>query len=457
MNRRKARALNFSLSFLLSGTTGLFGVAEVEAPGATVSAPVTILHCGKLIDTLKGTSLGPTTVRISGDRIEAVLPGVAQVAGARVVDLSGETCMPGLSDMHVHLSNQADMTNSFAESVTLNEADWVVRSTVYARRTLMGGFTMVRDLGDSNYEVLGLRNQINAGWIPGPRIFAAGPALGSTGGHADPTDGFRREFQPEAGAAQSMVNGPEDALKAVRLHYKQNVDCIKVVASGGVQDESKSVDNPQLTEEELRVIVATAHDYGYTVAAHAHGPEAMRRAVMAGVDSIEHGTFMTEEVMDLAKAHGTYFVPTMYTATFVTEKAKVPGAYTAAVTRKALLVGPQIVKTVALAYKRGVPLAYGTDEGVFPHGENWRDFPLLVQAGVPPMYAIQMATINAARLIKHDDELGSVTPGKLADVVAVEGDPLVDIQRMRAVTFVMRSGVVYKQAGLEQTPDRAPR
>ena len=396
-------------------------------------------------------------MEISGDRIVSVTPGKIDITGARVVDLSAETCMPGLSDMHVHLSNEADMSNSFTESVTLNEADWVVRSTVYARRTLMGGFTMVRDLGDTNYEVLGLRNQINAGWVPGPRIFAAGPALGSTGGHADATDGFRREFQPEEGAAQSMVNGQADAIKAVRLHYKQNVDCIKVVASGGVQDESKSVDNPQLTLEELQTIVKTAHDYGYTVAAHAHGPEAMRRAVLAGVDSIEHGTFMSEEVMDLAKAHGTYFVPTMYTATFVTTKAKVPGAYSPAVTRKALLVGPQIVKTVALAYKRGVLLAYGTDEGVFPHGENWRDFPLLLQAGVPPMYAIQMATINAARLIKHDDELGSISPGKLADVVAVTGDPLADMQRLGKMSFVMRSGVIYKQAGVEQVPDRAPR
>ena len=443
------------LSFLV--LTGLSRLAFSEDPPAGPSSTLTILHCGNLIDTLAGKVLGPTTVQISGDRIVSVTPGKLEASGARVVDLSAETCMPGLSDMHVHLSNEADMSNSFAESVTLNEADWVVRSTVYARRTLMGGFTMVRDLGDTNYEVLGLRNQINAGWVPGPRIFAAGPALGSTGGHADATDGFRREMQPEEGAAQSMVNGQADAIKAVRLHYKQNADCIKVVASGGVQDESKSVDNPQLTLEELQTIVNTAHDYGYTVAAHAHGPEAMRRAVVAGVDSIEHGTFMSEEVMDLAKAHGTYFVPTMYTATFVTAKAKVPGAYSAIVTRKALLVGPQIVKTVAMAYKRGVLLAYGTDEGVFPHGENWRDFPLLIQAGVSPIYAIQMATINSARLIKHDDELGSVSPGKFADVVAVTGDPLTDMQRMSKMSFVMRSGVIYKQAGVEQVSDRAPR
>lgn len=253
-----------------------------------------------------------------------------------------------------------------------------------------------------------------------------------------------------------MINSPDDARKAVRLHYKQNVDVIKVVASGGVQDESGSVDNPQLTEEEIAAVVQTAHDYGYVVGVHAHGSEAMRRAVLAGVDSIEHGTFMSESVMDLMKAHGTYFVPTMYTATFVTDKATRPGAYSPTVTRKALLVGPQIIKTVRLAYQHGVPIAYGTDEGVFPHGENWRDFPLLVEAGVPPMYAIQTATINAARLIKRDAELGSVTAGKFADIVAVGGDPLQDMRRMGHVSFVMKNGLIYKQHGKETIPDTAP-
>jgi imidazolonepropionase-like amidohydrolase len=418
---------------------------------------VTVLHCGHLIDTLAGTLLGATSVVLTGEHVTELLPGAVSRAGATVIDLSEETCMPGLADMHVHLSGQSDLKNSFAEEMTLNQADWVVRSTIYARRTLMGGFTMVRDLGDRNYEVLALRNQINAGWVPGPRIFAAGPALGSTGGHADATDGLERGLQPEEGAMQSIVDSVDSARKAVRLHYKQNVDCIKIVASGGVQDESKSVDNPQLTEEEIHAIVVTAHDYGYTVAAHAHGPEAMRRAVVGGVDSIEHGTFMSEQVMQLMKEHGTYYVPTMYTATFVTEKAKIPGAYSAAVTRKALLVGPQILKTVAAAYQHGVTLAYGTDEGVFPHGENWRDFPLLVQAGVPAMYAVQMATINAAKLIKHDDELGSVTVGKEADVVAVKGNPLENVQLMGKIDFVMRAGVIYKQDGKEIAPDRAPR
>jgi imidazolonepropionase-like amidohydrolase len=420
------------------------------------AATMTLLHCGSLIDTLNGTLLGPTTVVVENDRVKEVVPGTEQRPGATVIELPQDTCMPGLSDMHVHLSGEADFQSSFRDEMTLNIADWVVRSTVYARRTLMGGFTTVRDVGDHNYEIVALRDQIDAGWVPGPRIFACGPAIGSTGGHGDATDGLRMELQGDPGLAQSIINSPDEARKEVRLHYKQNVDCIKIVASGGVQDESKSVGNPQFTEEEVKALVDTAHDYGYTVATHAHGAEAMRRAVIGGVDSIEHGTFMSEQVMELMKQHGTYFVPTMYTSTFVTQKAKIPGAYSAAITRKALTVGPEILKTVASAYSHGVSFAYGTDEGVFPHGENWRDFPLLVQAGVPPMYTIQMATINAARLLKQTDDLGSITAGKFADIVAVHGNPIHDIQLMGKVGFVMRSGVVYKQDGREILRSAAP-
>ena len=417
----------------------------------------TVIYCGNLVDTLTGAMLGASTVVIEGDRIKEVVPGAERRADSTVIDLTQETCMPGLSDMHVHLSGEADLKNSFHDEVTFNIADWIVRSTIYAKRTLMAGFTTVRDVGDHNYEITSLRDQINQGWVPGPRIFACGPAIGSTGGHTDETDGLRMELQGDPGPAQSIINSPDEARKAVRLHYKQNVDCIKIVASGGVQDESQSIGNPQLTEEEIKSLVETAHDYDYIVATHAHGAEAMRRAVIGGVDSIEHGTFMSEQVMELMKQHGTYYVPTMYTSTFVTEKAKIPGAYSPVITRKALTVGPQIIKTVGAAYRHGVKLAYGTDEGVFPHGENWRDFPLLVQAGVPPMYTLQMATINAARLLKQDTILGSITPGKFADIVAVHGNPLTDIQRMGKVDFVMRSGVVYKQDGKEVPHDNAPR
>jgi imidazolonepropionase-like amidohydrolase len=264
------------------------------------------------------------------------------------------------------------------------------------------------------------------------------------------------DMQGDPGPMQGIINGPVEAEKAIRYHYKQNVDVIKIVASGGVQDSSRSVDNAQFSQEEVNALVSTAHDYGYIVAVHAHGSEAIRRSVLAGVDSIEHGTFMSDENIKLLREHGTYYVPTMSAATFVTEKAKIPGAYPPAVIPKALAVGPKIRDTVSRAYKAGVKLAYGTDIGVFPHGQNYREFPLLESAGIPAMYALQMATITDATLIKRQDELGSITAGKIADVVTVPGDPLKDIHVMEHVDFVMKDGVIYKQNDKEVLVDMSP-
>jgi imidazolonepropionase-like amidohydrolase len=376
------------------------------------------------------------------------VPGSESRPGATVVELPGETCMPGLIDMHVHISDEYGPTH-FSDEFTLNPADHVIRSTVYAKRTLLAGFTTIRNMGDTDYETVALRNQINKGWIPGPRIFTAGPAIGSTGGHADPTDGLRHDLMDDAGPAKSIINGPDDAWKAVRQHYKEGADVIKIMTSGGVLDLSSSADNPQLTQEEINAIVAAAKDYGFTVAVHAHGAEAIRRAIIGGVDSIEHGTFMDDKDMQLMKEHGTFLVPTVYTGQYVAQMAKVPGTYAPQVAEKALAVGPQLIKTVSAAYKAGVKFAYGTDEGVYAHGQNWRDFPLLVQAGIPPIYAIQMATVNASQLLKREKDVGSIAPGKYADVVAVPGNPLNDINLMSKVNFVMKGGTVYKQDGKE--------
>lgn len=421
----------------------LAGAAQAQ----TAAKPV-VLHCPALVDPVAGKLLGQTSVVVSGDRVTEVVSGFVTRPDADVVELPGETCLPGLIDAHVHLSMEFSPT-IYSDMLHLNQADWVVRSTVWAKRTLLGGFTTVRNLGDSHYETVGLRNQINGGWVPGPRILTAGPAIGSTGGHADDGDGLRMDLQGDPGAKDSIINGAADAWKAVREHYKQGVDTIKIMTTGGVLDLSGSVDNSQLTEEETKALVTAAHEYGYIVGVHAHGPEGIRRAVLAGADSIEHGTFMNAEDMRLMKEHGTWYVPTVYTAAYVTERAKTPGAYPAAVQAKALTVGPQIMKTVSEAYKTGVRFAYGTDSGVFPHGENWRDFPLLVQAGMPALYTLQMATINAAQLLKRDHDLGSVSVGKYADVVAVPGNPLDDINLMGKVDFVMKGGVVYKKGGSE--------
>jgi imidazolonepropionase-like amidohydrolase len=425
----------------------LLYLAALSLPAHAQNSAI-VLHCPKLFDSVAGKMLGETTVVITGERIEQVVSGYQSPAGSNVIELASQTCLPGLIDDHVHLTDEYT-GNHLVEEATLNPSDYAIRSTLWAKKTLLAGFTTVRNVGDDHYNSVSLRNAINAGWVEGPRIFTAGPAIGSTGGHADPTDGLKMQWQGDAGPAESIINGPDDAWKAVRQHYKEGVDLIKIMSSGGVLDLSGSADNPQLTQEEINAIVAAAHDYGFTVAVHAHGAEAIRRSVIGGVDSIEHGTFMDQRDMELMKEHGTWYVPTIYTGQFVSERAKVSGAYPPQVVPKALLVGPQIMKTVAAAYKAGVKIAYGTDEGVYPHGQNWRDFALMLQAGIPAAYALQTATINAAELLKKDKELGSITPGRLADITAVPGNPMNDISVMEKVSFVMKAGTVYKRDGKE--------
>ncbi len=436
LNRSSAaRALTAGIAALLSA--GLGGAAEAPAPG------VTALLCGHLIDTAAGKVLGETTIVIEGGRVKEVRSGLQAPAGATSIDLKTQTCMPGLIDSHTHITGQTSRTE-YVDRYHWNLSDYVIRSTVYARRTLLAGFTTIRNLGDSANESAALRNAINAGVVPGPRIFTAGKAIGSTGGHADPTDGLRQDLMKDLGSVDGIINSPEDAVKAVREHYKLGDDVIKIMPSGGVLDEGASGDNSQMTLEEIRAVVTTAHDYGFAVAAHAHGAEAIRRAVLGGVDSIEHGTYMDAEDMKLMVEHGTYFVPTIIAGDFVARQAKVPGYYPATIARKAGEIGPLIQATAGRAYKAHVKIAFGTDAAVYPHGENAHEFELMVGAGMPPMFVIQAATVNAAALLRHDKDLGSVAAGKLADVVAVPGNPIDDISLMKRVSFVMKEGVVYK-------------
>ena len=419
-----------------------------DAPAvATAPAPrLTVIHCAHLIDTVVGKMLGATSIVVDGQRIREVVSGNVTRDGARVIDMpAGDTCMPGLIDSHTHLTMQFGK-NTYAEKFHLNPADYAIQSTVYARRTLLAGFTTVRNVGDDHNESIALRNAVNAGEIPGPRIFSAGQFIGTTGGHADPTDGYRWDLQGDPGPKDGIINSPAEAWKAVRQHYKDGADLIKIMPSGGVLDESSSSENPQMTLAEIQAVVAAAHDYGFTVAAHAHGAEAIRRAVLGGVDSIEHGTFMDDRDMQLMKQHGTWFVPTIIAGEFTMEKAK-QGWYPPQVARKALEVGPKIMATAGKAYKAGVKIAFGTDAGVYPHGENAQEFVYMVQAGMPPMYAIQAATMHAAELLKHEKDFGSVSTGKYADVVAVPGNPLQDIAVMKQVDFVMKAGTVYKRDG----------
>jgi imidazolonepropionase-like amidohydrolase len=417
--------------------------AALSAADTPAQASVTALNCGHLIDTVNGKVLGDSTIVIENGRVREVLNGMQAPAGARLIDLKTETCMPGLIDSHTHLTGQTSRTG-YVDKFHWNIADYAIRSTVYARRTLLAGFTTVRNLGDQANESAALRDAINAGIVPGPRIFTAGKAIGSTGGHADPTNGYSQEIAKDLGPSDGIINSAEDAVKAVREHYKRGDDLIKIMPSGGVLDEGASGDNSQMTLDEIRAVVATARDYGFAVAAHAHGAEAIRRAVIGGVDSIEHGTYMDAEDMKLMVEHGTWYVPTIIAGDFAAQQAKIPGYYPAQIAAKAAAIGPLIQATAGRAYKAHVKIAFGTDAAVYPHGQNAHEFELMVGAGMPPMFVIQAATVNAAQLLRHDKDLGSITAGKIADVVAVPGNPIDDISLMKRVSFVMKDGVVYK-------------
>jgi imidazolonepropionase-like amidohydrolase len=436
-------SMTLAAAILVAGSaTDIAGAADPDAPAM---AAVTALQCGHLIDTASGKTLGETTIVIEGGRIKEVSSGIRPPSGAKVVDLSTQTCMPGLIDAHTHLTSETSRTQ-YVDKFHWNVADYAIRSTVYARRTLLAGFTTVRNVGDQAGESVALRNAVNAGIIPGPRIYTAGRAIGTTGGHADHTNGYRTDpdLGGDPGPSEGIINSVDDAVKAVRLHYKLGDDLIKIMPSGGVLDESSSGDNAQMTLEEIKAVVATAHDYGFAVAAHAHGAEAIRRAVIGGVDSIEHGTFMDAEDMKLMVEHGTWYVPTLIAGDFVARQSKVPGYYPAQVAAKAAAIGPLIQATAGRAYKAHVKIAFGTDAAVYPHGQNAHEFELMVGAGMPPMFTIQAATISAAQLLRHDKDLGTVTAGKIADVVAVPGNPIDDISLMKRVSFVMKDGVIYK-------------
>ncbi len=410
------------------------------------TAQKTILHCGRFIDVKTGQLQNEMSVTVEKNKITGVIKGYATGAATdRIIDLKNRTVMPGLMDMHVHMEMETGR-NRQIERFTQNPADIAYKSVGYAETTLMSGFTTVRDLGGGTAGVnISLRNAIKNNLIKGPRIYSAGKSIATTGGHADPTNGHRKDLMGDPGPEEGVVNGPEDCMKAVRQRYKDGSDLIKITASGGVLSVAKSADNPQFTEAELKAVVETAKDYGFKVAAHAHGAEAMKRAIRAGVHSIEHGTYMDDEAIALFKKHGTYLVPTIIAGKSTADSAKIAGYYPEMVTAKALVVGLSIQNTFAKAYKSGVKIAFGTDAGVFPHGKNWLEFVYMTEVGMPVMEAIQSATVNGADLLGISDMLGSIEAGKLADIIAVEGNPLVDITSMGKVKFVMKDGVVYKQ------------
>ncbi|WP_157752770.1 MULTISPECIES: amidohydrolase family protein [Chitinophaga] len=412
----------------------------------SVSAQRTILHCGTLIDAVSKVPRKNMSVIVTGNTITAVQSGyTAAQPGDKVINLQQQTVTPGWMDMHVHLESETNK-QAYAEKFTLNPADYAFQGAVFAERTLMAGFTTVRDLGGSGVNI-SLRNAINKGMMKGPRVFTAGKAIATTGGHADPTNGYRRDLMGDPGPEAGVANGPDECRKAVRQAYKNGSDLIKITATGGVLSVAKDGSSPQFTDEELEAIISTAKDYNMRVAAHAHGAEGIKRAIKAGVNSIEHGSYMDDEGIALAKKRGTWYVPTLTAGRSVADSAKIPSYYPEIVRPKAEAIGPKIQGTFAKAYKAGVKIAFGTDAGVYMHGRNWLEFTYMVEGGMPAMEAIRAATIYAADLLGMKDKLGSIEPGKLADIVAVEGNPLDNIQNMGKVSFVMKDGVVYKGAG----------
>ncbi len=421
------------------------GLALLMLSAGSVSAE-TIIHAGRLIDVQGERVLKAQSIRIEDDRILSVESGYLRPEGAEIIDLSSATVMPGWLDMHVHIASEQSPRRQ-VEAFTKDPVDHAYRSVVYAERTLMAGFTTVRDLGTNAGIAQSLRDAIAQGWVVGPRIFTAGKALASTGGHGDPSNGRNQALSWDPGPAEGVVNGEADAYKGVRTRYKEGSDLIKITATGGVLSQASSGQNPQFTVEEVAAIVAAARDYGFKVAAHAHGTEGMRRAVLGGVDSIEHGTFMSEEVMKLMRKQGTYYVPTIIAGKFVAGKAEIPGYFSELVRPKAAAIGPLIQDTFARAYEMGVPIAFGTDTGVSPHGDNWKEFGYMIEAGMPPMKAIVSATVSAADLLGQTEDLGSIGPGKLADIIAVPGDPLTDPAEFGRVHFVMKGGRVFKGEG----------
>ncbi len=405
-------------------------------------AQKTYLHCGKLISATDSRVADNMTIVVEGDRIISVSQGYLNPAPEdQLIDLKAHTVMPGLIDLHVHLEGQSSRTR-YLEVFTKDPADIALRATTYCEKTLKAGFTTVRDLGGSGVNI-SLRNAIQEGHIIGPRILTAGKSIATTGGHADPTNGYRSDLMGDPGPMEGVINSPDEAYKAVRARYKTGADCIKITATGGVLSVAKDGSGPQFNQEELNAIVAAAKDYGLHTAAHAHGNEGMRRAILAGITTIEHGSMMDESTMDLMIQHGTYLVPTISAGRFVADQAKIPGYYPAIIVPKALSIGDVIQATFGKAYKRGVKIAFGTDSGVSYHGDNAREFSYMVEAGMPPLEAILSATRTAAEVIGLSDEIGQIRAGWQADIIAVEGDPIQDISRMMQVQFVMKAGTIY--------------
>jgi len=406
-----------------------------------------VLKAARLFDGKSNSVVSPGVVVVTGGKISAVGATAAMPAGAQVIDFGDATLLPGFIDAHTHLTfpYSDDYKQARLDTLQKTTAEQALDASVNARVTLMAGFTTVRDVGSSNYLDVGLRNGIRNGDVPGPRMLVTVHALGSTGGHCDHTDGYREGiFGHETGPLEGVINGPDQARYAVRLDHKYGADMIKVCASGGVLSPTDDVDTPQLTQEELNAIVDEAHALRRKTAAHAHGAEAAKRAIRAGIDSIEHGSFLDDEALDMMKQRSTYLVPTLMAVQGLQEKMDRGVYMPPAIEAKARAAIAAIHATFQRAMAKGVKIGLGTDAGVYPHGRNAEEFHQMVDLGMKPIDALKAGTSSDAELLGLADKIGMLEAGKFADIVAVPGDPTQNIRQTEHVFFVMKEGVIFR-------------
>ena len=418
------------------------------AIAAQQSEPLTAIRAGTLIDGGGGPAVKNAVILVRSERISAVGAGLPVPAGATVIDLSSYTVLPGFVDAHVHLAQRTIGDGDWQHSdLTMSPGELPLLGAAHAQQTLEAGFTTVRVVGSSHFGDIALRDAINAGWLPGPRIVGAGISFGIRGGHCDGTAGYWPGALHHEGGIEDGVADGEDAVRAaVRYVVKYGADVIKICATGGVLSPTDSAGAPQYSEAEMRVIVETARLLDRKVAAHAHGTIGIKAAVRAGVASIEHGSILDDEAVRLMREHGTYLVPTLL-AGFTVESLARAGKLPPAIAAKAFAIAPRMQQSFRLALAGGVKIALGTDAGVMRHGSNAREFALMVRYGMTPMQAIVAGTASGATLLDRAADVGAVTAGRFADIVAVQGDPLQNVAVLENVDFVMKGGKVFKQDG----------